>query len=202
MTYRERRLAKAERLRGWAEKREEKAETVYKEREHYAGDTAFWTQPGNIPQRTRLYAKMERTHESLKLADKMRGRAAGIEDAADRAIYSDDPDAIEQLQERIADLEGQRNRIKAFNASCRKGAPDSSLLDDAQRKEWQTLTRVCAWQMKGGAFPAYALSNLNGNISKQRDRVRQLQGLPTHVTCPACDGQTCAKCRWTGQVKA
>ena len=29
----------------------------------------------------------------------------------------------------------QRERYKAYNASCRKGAPDESLLDDSQRAE-------------------------------------------------------------------
>lgn len=49
MTYRERRLARAERLREWAEKREVRAAAVFREGERYHGDVAFNTQPGHIP---------------------------------------------------------------------------------------------------------------------------------------------------------
>lgn len=46
MTYRERREAKAARLQGWAEKREDKARALIAQDAHYRGDHAFTTQPG------------------------------------------------------------------------------------------------------------------------------------------------------------
>lgn len=54
MTYRERREARAERLRGWAEKREKAAEATFKSHEIFRGDHAFNTQPGHIPERARV----------------------------------------------------------------------------------------------------------------------------------------------------
>ncbi len=60
MTYRERREARADRLRGWAGKRREKAEALGASVAPYHGDTAFWTQPGAIPERSRLYSRMDR----------------------------------------------------------------------------------------------------------------------------------------------
>ncbi|KKL90328.1 hypothetical protein LCGC14_1905810 [marine sediment metagenome] len=98
MTYREHRLRKAERLHGWAEKRGAKAATVHQERERYHGDIAFWTQPGRIPERDRVHARGRRAWEHDGKARDMNRRAAGIEAGAERAIYSDDPDACEQLQ--------------------------------------------------------------------------------------------------------
>ncbi|MHB8394623.1 MAG: DUF3560 domain-containing protein, partial [Candidatus Dormibacteria bacterium] len=134
-TYRERREAKADRLRRWAEKRETAAGAVLAAHEIYRGDVAFNTQPGRIPLRSRVIAQDARAFESLQKAASMTSRADGIESQLEGAIYSDDPDAIEQLRARIADLEAERDRIKAFNATCRKNAPDLTLLDEAQRRQ-------------------------------------------------------------------
>jgi len=84
MTYRERREAEAERLREWAAKREERAAAVFKQGERFHGDFAFNTQPGHIPERARLIAREDRAHESLRKAQSMESRAAGIQTAAMR----------------------------------------------------------------------------------------------------------------------
>ena len=188
MTYRERRLRKAERLRGWAAKREADAAAVFKAGEPYRGDHAFNTQPGHIPERARLIAREDRAHESMAKADSMQAHAAGVEAAADRAIYSDDPDAVERLRERITGLEAERDRIKAYNASCRKGKRDTSLLDDKQRTTLKSIAQVASYQLgKNGAYPAYGLSSLSGNIAQQRKRLDQLTGAPdTSTRCYAC----------------
>jgi len=195
MTYRERREARAERLKEWAAKRETKAAAVFKAGEHYRGDYAFNTQPGHIPERARLIAREHRACESLEKARSMSSRAAGIADQLDRSIYSDDPDAKEQLEERIASLEAERERVKAYNASCRKGARDIALLDDAQKRDIIGIIQVQPYACKGGAFPSYHLSNLSGNIKRNKDRLATL-GRPTVPvyyaaakyagTCTAC----------------
>lgn len=103
-------------------------------------------------------------------------RRDDIEDQLAGAIYSDDPDAVEQLRARIAKLEAERDRIKAFNASCRKGQPDESLLDERQRRGLESVRRHSAYSLsKGGGMPAYALSNLSGNISRQKKRLEALE---------------------------
>lgn len=173
-TYRERREAKAERLTEWAAKRRDKAAALHASNEPYRGDHAFNTQPGHIPERARAIARTERAWAHTDKATEMERRAAGIEAQLDASIYDDDPDAIERLTERIAALEAERARIKAYNASCRKGTPDLALLDDRQRSDLATLARVASYQLgKGGAFPSYALSNLSGNIKRNRDRLER-----------------------------
>lgn len=175
-TYRERREAKAERLRGWAEKRETQASAVLASHERYRGDVAFYTQPGHIPERARVIAQSDRAFESLQKAENMASRANSIEGALATSIYSDDPDAIEALEARIEKLEAERSAIKAYNASCRKGSPDESLLTDKQRRDLAGVKQHSAYSLgKGGQFPAYALSNLSGNISTQRKRLVQLK---------------------------
>jgi hypothetical protein len=154
---------------------------VFEANEPHTRDWAFITQPGHIPVRARIIAQEDRAHQSVAKAREMARRADGIEAAADRAIYNDDPDAVDRLRERIAALEAERDMLKRYNASARKaaktgGVGDTTLLDDKWRDELATLARVCAYQLRpGGAFPAYASSNISGNISRLRKRLDALE---------------------------
>lgn len=178
MTYRERRLARAERLREWADKRTTSATAALNTDPELRHDWAFITQPGRIPERTRMNARDDRAYASLAKASSMARRADGIERAAAHAIYSDDDDATDQLRARIADLEAKRARITAYNAACRKAgkctAEALALLDDKQRADMLSLARV-GMARANRTFPAYALSNLSGNLSQQRARLAQLE---------------------------
>jgi hypothetical protein len=119
-TYRERRLAKAERLRGWAEGRESKAEAAHETASRMA-DAILFGQPilvGHHSEgrdrryRSRIASNMDKVVEHSRKAESMRSRADNIEAAAEHAIYSDDPDVVERLEERIADLEAERDKVK------------------------------------------------------------------------------------------
>lgn len=70
--------AKAERLEGWAEKREEKASAQLNSYPEIRHDWAFITQPGRIPLRERMNRADDRACESLSVAHRLRSRAAGI----------------------------------------------------------------------------------------------------------------------------
>lgn len=177
MTYRDRRTTKAARLEDWATKREGKAEALHEAGAAFRGDIAFITQPGHDMQRLRdkLNAKDERAYEHSKKASNFRDRAEGINRQLDQSIYSDDPDALERLQERIADLEAERARWKAYNASCRKGERDPSLLDAKQQADIESVARYAPYQLgTNGAAPSYVLTNLGGNINRQKKRLEEL----------------------------
>lgn len=183
-TYRERREAKAERLDEWASKREAKAE---------AEGTAALDKARMIPfgqpilvghhseKRDRNFRKgiergFERAAENADKARDMKRRADGIRDQLDRSIYDDDADAIEKLSERIAALEAERDRIKAFNVTARKGEPDYNLLTPELVAQLASITNHAPYQLsKGGGFPGYALSNLGGNIGRNRKRLAKLE---------------------------
>jgi hypothetical protein len=183
-TTRERREARAERLRGWADKREVSS-TATLERARQMQDIIPFGQPilvGHHSERAdrnyrdRIWSTMGRGVEDGRKADEMRSKAANIEAAADVAIYSDDVDAVERLEAKIAFLEAQRDRIKAFNVSCRKGTPDESLLDEGQRGGLASVRKHCPYQLgKKGEMPGYELSNLSGNISRLRKRLETLR---------------------------
>lgn len=162
-TYRERREAKAARLQEWAAKRETRANAVFEANRPFTDDYAFNTQPGHIPMRSRIIAQEDRAFESLRKAESMNSRAEGILAAADHAIYSDDPDAIERLTERVAELEAKRDRMKAANAAYRK----------AHKAE---LAAMSAYERHHAVpFPSYALTNLSGNITRNRKRLEALE---------------------------
>jgi hypothetical protein len=163
MTYRDRREARAERLRGWAAKRQGSAEAVFKAGEPFTSDIAFNTQPGHIPFRARLIAREDRAHESLSKAASMRSRADGIEGQLAGAIYEDDPDAIEQLRARIARLEAERDEAKAANAAYRKEhKAELAAMEPYQRRQ-------------AVPYPGYHFENLSGNLSRQRARLARLE---------------------------
>ena len=163
MTYRQRRLAKAARLRGWAETRVERANATLASFDHYRGDWAFATQPGRIPERDRMNRAEARSFESLDKADRMAARAASIEAAADHAIYSDDPDAIERLRERIAERERKRDDRKSANAAYRK----------EHAAELRTMT---AYERSVAVpWPPYSITNLTQDIARLRARLTGLE---------------------------
>ena len=176
MTYRERREAKAARLTEWAAKRAAKAEAGYRVGEEHRGDTAFWTQPGRIVARERVWAAHERAHADQQKARDMTSRAAGIGHQLDHSIYSDDPDAIDRLRERIAALEQKRDYYKAFSASARKGLPfaDFEALTGGTLNDRTRANYEAAAAAREG-LPSYVLSNLSADIRRNKQRLAQLE---------------------------
>lgn len=175
MTYRERRLAKAARLRGWAAKRQADADATLKSHEPFTQDHAFNTQPGHIPLRARIIAQEDRAFASLNKAAAMNARAAGIEYAADRAIYSDDEDAIGRLREKIAGLQTRQDRMKAINKEIRKGDGWLDRIDPPLTDgEKQDLLNAAKYSGTVG-YPAYATTNNGGNIRRLQKRLEALE---------------------------
>lgn len=185
MTYRERREARAVRLRGWAEKREAAAEATLHSQPELRHDWAFITQPGHIPERARMIARDDRAHESLKVADGMTNRAANIERQLDRAIYNDDPDAMERLTEKLATLTAERDAMKAANLAYRS--------DKVHRMELAALTSSYQRDL---AMPhqSFELSNIGATIRATAKRIEALaHPVRRAITarrdgdCPDCD---------------
>lgn len=191
-TYRERREARAERLRGWADKREAKSDAAYEQAQGMAEHIPFGqpilvghhSERRDRNYRDRIGRTYDRSFEDAAKAKSMRERAKNIEDAAAAAIYDDDPDAIERLQAKIEFLEAQRKRITDYNKSCRKALKadpeskhgDLSILDEQQQRSLASLARVAPYQIRpGGAFPGYATSNVGGTISQAKARLARLQ---------------------------
>lgn len=203
-TTRAKREAKAERLREWAEQREQKATASY-ERSREIGDRIPFGQPilvghhsekGHRRDISRIDSAMRVSVENSAKADNMRSRADNIERQARAAIYSDDHDATEQLAAKIAKLESRRDRIKAYNKTCKPGQPhgDLSLLTEAEQREHLATMRAVPYQCKNGRIPSYALTNMGATIRSAQKRLESLSAPERPRMLTARYEGECRKC--------
>lgn len=184
MTRRERLESKLEKRTLWADKAEHRASQRFDNARAATAGIEFG-QPilvGHHSEKrhraaiARMESSMRKGCEEQKLAEHHEQKAHGLENQLDRSIYSDDDNAIEALEARIAEREAERARIKAYNASCRKGKRDVNLLDAKQQADLVSIARVCAYQLgKNGEMPAYVAANLSGNIRQDRLRIATIK---------------------------
>jgi DNA repair exonuclease SbcCD ATPase subunit len=209
-TYRERREARAERLREQAARNDAKSDAA-----RASGDAIASHIPMGQPilvghhsekrhrrDLARIDRAMQTTVEAGRTADRQRASADEIERQADRAIYDDDSDAIERLRAKLAELEAERERRKQANA-------------DYRREHRAELKAMSAYDRHHAVpFPSYSLSNLSGRITATRKRIEFLSQpeRPRVIVarrsgdCRACDrgiepGQTIKWFRRTGEAQ-
>lgn len=182
MTRRERMARRIERREEWADGRDGKAGALLKRNEPFRGDIAFNTQPGHIPERARVIKREDQAAEHHEKASHHRGVAATLEHQLERSVFSDDADALEQLEQRIAVRVAELDRLKRYNATARKAAKrgeshgDLSILDEAQQQALKRILLACSYQLRpGGAFPAYVSANLSGRNSTDRKRIEDIK---------------------------
>ena len=203
-TYRERRQARAERLDQWAAGRAAKADATLT-RAHEMADAIPLGQPilaGHYSQnrdqryRERMRNTVTRGIEHQRKAESMASRADGIRSQLATSIYSDDPDAVPALTAKLARLETERADYKTFNAAARKlklprdvadwtpeqRAAIAAIADAAPakvRRGGRQIVKACPYQLRNGALPAYASSNLTGRIGEIRKRIERLTATTT-----------------------
>lgn len=104
------------------------------------------------------------------LLDKIRGVGTG-------GISSDDPQAVEKLEAKLATLEKHQEMMKAANAAIRMKDPvkrDAKLADLGYTPE--QITQLMEPDFCGRiGYPAYALQNNNANIRRIRGRIQELK---------------------------
>ena len=181
-TRRERMEARADRREDWADGRREKAAAIHKQDAHYRGDHAFNTQPGHIPERARVNARSQRAFEHSNVAERHDEKATGIRRALRTSIFSDDTDARERMEEKIAGLEALRDQHKAANAVYRKE-------HRAELKAMTKYERDCAVP-----FPPYSLTNTGANIRRYKQRLAALDQPAPIRTIEARRGGDCDEC--------
>lgn len=201
MTYRERRQNRAERLREWADKRAQRSASAFRSARVIA-DGIPLGQPilvGHHSERRhrrdieKIDNGMRKGIEHEQKAADMRSRADNIEHAADHAIYSDDPDAVEALTAKLAGLEAERDRVKVVNAMIRKRGLEACLPDltEDEKRSLLSTMRACPYHhVETRGYPAYHLTNLGGNITRTRKRLASLSGQPKVAAHVAAIGDT------------
>ena len=127
---------------------------------------------------------MRKSIEADEKAAYYEGRAKHIE--ADRAIYSDDPNGLEKLREKLARLLANQETMKAVNKIVKSKAPEAEKVElivrDGLLTEKQAIEILKPDFCGRIGFPAYALSNNNGVIANTRKRIEQLERLESKQT--------------------
>ena len=190
MTTREKLERKAARRNEWAESHREASNAAFASARETASNIPLG-QPilvGHHSERRMrgLYdgiaRKMDAGVESAKIADLHASKAAGIQQQLDRCIFSDDPDAVDALQVRVAELEEKQEKMKAANKICRNTKTTEAEKSEALRELFHRISDESIREMlhptyscEKPGFPAYALANNSGNIARLKKRIVEVE---------------------------
>ncbi len=187
MTRRKRLENKLAKRHEWAEKAEARSDAAYK-----ASNAAVAGIPLGQPilvghhsegmhraALKRCRNAMDRSCEAAALAKHHESKADGIERQLEGSIFSDDENAIEAIEARIAELETSQEKMKKINAVIRKNAKAS--------RDVQIAALMCHGLSAATAekaltpdfcgrlgFPGYALTNNSSNIRRLRERIKHI----------------------------
>lgn len=122
--------------------------------------------------RDRIQSNYRKGFEAVKEADALDRRLESAEE--NRAISSDDPDAIEKLEMRARELETARDFWKRVNRAVRSKHPRGALaeLGLGQAKIDELLTPDFAGRT---GVPSYRLTNSSGELKRIRGRIESLR---------------------------
>lgn len=171
LTTRERRERRLEKRREWAASRSSSASSEHARATERASIIPFgqpilvghYSEGRDRRYRAGIARGFERSFEHADAANRHEQAARGLEEQLATSIYDDDPDAIERLKEKLAGLEGKRERMKAANAAYR-------------REHKAELAGMTPYERSQNVpHPAYELQNLGGNITRTRQRLERLR---------------------------
>ena len=206
LTTRERRTNRMHRREEWADSRARKKAAAFSTFKQRMKELPPMGEPIKVGHHSegrhrRAIDRVDKALEKVGEHDQMLGRHERAADAIahelEVSIYDDDPDAIEQLQERFDVLEAKRTRMKAVNQWLTKhgGIPrrrvprgsEPTLYErardalqacreamDLTDDECKRLADMVLYSETLG-YPPYALSNLGGNIRRQVKRKERLE---------------------------
>ncbi len=156
-TRRERLERKLEKRLKWAESRREKSSSAW--------------------DRSDLSNAMRQVHEHHKMSKHHEQKANGIKRQLATTIYSDDDDAIEALEAKVARLEAGRKQNNAVNKIIRRKPKNEKTPEKITELVALGLTEATAGKLFEPDFcgrigiPSYVNQNLGGRIKAARDRI-------------------------------
>lgn len=177
MTRRERLERKLAKRAEWAEGRRAKATNLRAATpDSVRHDWAFISQPGHIPARARMIRRDDKAMEHDQVAAHHDAKADGLARQLDRSIFSDDPDAIEQLRAKIAALTTQRDEFKRLNAWWRKhgtmkGCP--RVTDEQAATLDAEIPTQYSWERQ--PVPKWRITNLGAEIRRAAERITEIE---------------------------
>lgn len=101
-------------------------------------------------------------------------------------ISSDDPNAIDKLKAKLANMEKTQQTMKEVNAYYRK----NKTLDGCPNLSFENIEKLKAgmssnWHIENKPYPSWALSNNNANIRRVKERIAELEN---RQSLPVCGG--------------
>lgn len=178
--FEERRQNRIDHAENQAAKNDKKAEVLYNSAKKMA-DCIPFGQPilvGHHSEgrdrnfRKKIHNTFGKSFEAQDKAKHYEQKAAAIE--SNSAIFSDDPQAIQKLEQKLADLKGNQEFMKAANKCIKKQDKEGFLkLPFATEKIWVELNNPSFRGRVG--FPSYALQNNNAEISRVKKRIEFLK---------------------------
>ncbi|MBX3216931.1 MAG: DUF3560 domain-containing protein [Labilithrix sp.] len=122
---------------------------------------------------------LERIRNRFARAVKLRDEAAAVlrrvrAAESNRAISSDDPEAVDKLRAKLAKLEADRALMVAANKAARSKAPQEALV--ALGLSSAMVTQILTPDFMGRiGFPDYVLRNSAGEASRLRKRIAAME---------------------------
>jgi hypothetical protein len=201
MTRRERLERKLDRRRQWAESRRRKSESEFN-KAGAIGDKIPLGQPilvGHHSEKRhrrdigRIDNAMRKSVEHDRMAEHHERKADGLERQLDNTIFSDDPDAVERLEERIAELEEQADLQNRINREYRKrkGEPGWALAAGVSPEKAEAMESACRRMMENAPYIKKPCDNRNlrANIRRLKKRLVEVR-----ILAQVREGETrCAK---------
>jgi len=188
--YEAKRSARYERLQA-AAARAEKESSASLDQAHSMASIIPFGQPilvghhserGDRNYRARIDNKYRKGFELMSKAKEYKSRAASME--ANDAIFSDDPQAVEKLDDKLEGLLARQARYKAINAAHAKYLKNAASLDKCELSESdKTMIRnyVPEYSWTPHPIAPYRLTNLSANIRNAQKRaalVEKKQAIP------------------------
>jgi len=187
MTRRERLENKIEKRKEWAQGRKAEASRRFALADK-DGEAFYGGQPILVGHHSekRARALQDKIHsngfagvDNLKMAKHHEEKAEGLKAYIDSVIFDDDPDAIEQVEARIAGLEKYHNFMLAVNKICKNKKLDEAgkiveliKLDIPEDKAGKILHPEREWQAVG--FESFQLTNNGAKIRRYKERLVSL----------------------------
>ena len=141
----------------------------------------------------RIDNNMRKSVEHSDKADYYERRAQTIEH--DHTIYSDDPQAIQKLKQRLSDLEEHQAWMKTINKLCRSKKLTDEQIAEQLEDEYGCTASVAhgllnpqySYQKRG--FQTWRLSNNGANIRRIKERIAQLEKAETEESSERIMGE-------------
>lgn len=129
----------------------------------------------------KIDVNMTKANSALRTAEYYEKKAKTIEE--NKAISSDDPEAIKKMKKKIAGLEEIKELMKAANKIWKR---NKTLEGWELPEKNKHLLKEASWNIKESwekkPFPPFSIKNLGANINRCKKRLKELQSLEERTT--------------------